>query len=204
MHTIKEKKMKLLYVLPMLLALPMGAFAKSDIRPFIGYDFSLASTSNVKIKQSGNTIVEADEFAFNDDNIGSFGLGVEFEDVMAIYVTPTFNKVKLKGGEEPESTEIDTAFNFYLTRGSNFKPFVSLNIGYISVNDNDSFKASGATFGTSIGCKQYISDNIYLFANAGYKFSTKMDVKKITGTPVTDAKLRISGFDLSIGAGYRF
>ena len=199
--------MKLPYVLPLLLALPMGAFAKSDIRPFIGYDFSLVGNTNMKIKQSDHTAIKTDSFSFNNNNVGSFGLGVEFADVMAIYVTPIFNSVEVKAGgttNTADTTEIDAAFNFYLTRNSNFKPFVSLNVGYISIDDDDSLKASGANFGISLGCKQYVNDNIYLFANAGYKFSTEMDVKKYSGAPVSDIDLRMSGFDLSIGAGYRF
>ena len=199
--------MKLLYVLPILAALPMGAFADTNIRPFIGYDFSLASTTNLKIKHSNHTAVKADSFSFNNDNIGSFGLGVEFGDIMAVYVSPSFENTKVKSAgatTKMRTTEIDAAFNFYLTRDSNFKPFISLNTGYISMNDDDSFKASGAIFGASLGCKQYVNDNVYLFANAGYKITTEMDVKKLEGLSVSDVDLRMSGFDLSIGAGYRF
>jgi len=199
--------MKLQYVLPVLLALPMGAFAGSDIRPFVGYDLSLANNVNMKIKQSGNTASKTESFSLNNDNVGSFGLGLEFGDVMAIYVTPIFDNVKLTEGDTTTSvktTEIDAAFNFYLTRGSNFKPFVSLNTGYISMNDDKGLKAYGAMFGISLGCKQYVNNNVYLFANAGYKMSTEMDVKKLGGTTVSDTDMRVSGFDLSIGAGYRF
>lgn len=199
--------MKLPYILPVLLALPMGAFADSHIRPFIGYDFSLASTSSVRIKQSNHTEVKADSFSFNNDNVGSFGIGVEFDDVMAVYVTPIFDnaKVKFAGATSvAKATEIDTAFNFYLTRKSNFKPFVSLNVGYISIDDDDYYKASGANLGVSLGCKQYINNHIYLFANAGYKFSTEMDVKKDHGLSASDKDMKISGFNLSIGGGYRF
>jgi hypothetical protein len=199
--------MKLTYVLPVLIALPMGAFADSHIRPFIGYDFSLVVNTNMKIKYQGDTIIKNDSFSFNDDNVGSFGLGVEFGDIMAVYVTPVFNRVKIKEGPDTttmKTTEIDAAFNFYLTRGSNFKPFVSLNAGYINMDDDETVKASGATFGANLGCKQYMNDNVYLFASAGYKFSTKMDVKKYMGASMSDMDLKMSGFDLSIGAGYRF
>ena len=199
--------MKLTYVLPVLMALPMGAFADLNIRPFVGYDFSLLGNTNMKIKYQGDTVIKNDSFSFNNDNVGSFGLGVEFGDVMAVYVTPVFDRVKIKEGTTRttmKTTEIDAAFNFYLTRGSNFKPFVSLNVGYINMDDDKAFKADGATFGVSLGCKQYMNDNVYLFASAGYKFSTKMDVKKYMGASVSDEDLKMSGFDLSIGAGYRF
>lgn len=201
--------MKLPYILPVLLALPMGAFADSGfshIRPFVGYDFSLAGNTNVKIKQSDQTIVKTESFAFNDNNVGSFGFGVELDDVGAIYVTPSVERVKTRAIDgtttTSKMTEIDTALNIYLTRKSNFKPFVSLSAGYISM-DGD-FKTSGAAFGLGLGCKQYINDNVYLFANAGYNFSTEMDVKQVNGAPVTNVDMRVSGFDLSIGAGYRF
>ena len=197
--------MKLQYILPVLVALPASAFADNtslNIRPFVGYDINLASSSNVKIKQSGTELGRTDSVFFNDDNAGDFVFGVEFDDVMAVSLNPSITKVKIKGVGTDKINEIDAQFDFYLTRNSNFKPFATLKMGYMSM-DGD-VKASGLGFGLDIGCRQYINDNIYLGTNLTYNISTKMHVDEINGINVSGVNMRTSGFSLTIGGGYRF
>ena len=78
--------MKPLYILPVLAVLPMGAFAKSNfshIKPFVGYDLSLASSTNVKVRQNGQEIIKTESLYLNDNNnIGNFVLGVEIDSVV--------------------------------------------------------------------------------------------------------------------------
>ena len=64
--------MKSLYILPVFAVLPMGAFAESDfshIKPFVGYNLSLASSTNVKIKQNDQEIVKTEGLSLNDNNV---------------------------------------------------------------------------------------------------------------------------------------
>ena len=201
--------MKSLYVLPVFAVLPMGAFAESDfshIKPFVGYNLSLASSTNVKIKQNDQERVKTESLSLNDNNVGDFILGVEIDDVMAVSINPSVNTVKTKvngGGTTTEKmNSIEAEFDIYLTRNSDFKPFVSLGAGYASMDGT--YKASGAMFSLGLGCRQYINNNVYLGANISYNVSTEMDIKEVNGVSVSDVDMRVSGFDLTIGAGYRF
>ena len=46
--------------------------------------------------------------------------------------------------------------------------------------------------------------HFYLNANLSYNITTEMDVKEINGLSVDNVNARMSGFDLIVGAGYRF
>ena len=205
----KGDTMKLLYALPVLIALPVSAFAESDsyhIKPFVGYNLSLASSYNVKVKDDTGTLAKSDSFDFNDNNVGDFVLGVEIADVVAISINPSVSQTKTKvsgaGTTTSKLNEIDAEFDIYLMRNSNFKPYVSLAAGYASM-DGD-VKTSGAVFSFGLGCRQYMTNNFYLNANLSYKITTELDIKEINGLSVDNVSERMSGFDLVIGAGYRF
>ena len=133
--------MKLLYALPILGVLPVSAFAESDsyhIKPFIGYNLSLASSYNGKLKDDTGTVVKSDSFDFNDNNVGDFVLGVEIADVVAISINPSLSQTKTKvsgaGTTTAKMNEIDAEVDVYLMRNSNFKPYVSLAAGYVSMD----------------------------------------------------------------------
>lgn len=201
--------MKSLYILPVLAMFPISAFAESDsyhIKPFVGYNLSLAGSHNLKIKNDGGTTIKQDGFDFNDNNVGDFVLGVEIEDIVAISINPSLSQTKTKVSGADTTTakmnEIDAEVDVYLMRNSNFKPYVSLAAGYASI-DGD-VKTSGAIFSFGFGCKQYMTNNFYLNANLSYKITTEMDIKEINGLSVDNVSERMSGFDLIIGAGYRF
>jgi hypothetical protein len=49
-----------------------------------------------------------------------------------------------------------------------------------------------------------MTNNFYLNANLSYKITTEMDIKEINGLSVDNVSERMSGFDLIVGAGYRF
>ena len=101
--------MKFLYVLPVLLTLPMGAFARYErpatrydgahIRPFIGYSIKLANTMDMKIKTDNEIISSADGLYFNNENTGAFVLGLEFEDVLAFSIIPSLERTKAVGDD---------------------------------------------------------------------------------------------------------
>ena len=201
--------MKKILILPVLAALPVTAFAESDsshIRPFVGYGISLASTHHLNIENDGHNVVTADGISFNDNNIGNFVFGIEMDDMMALSLNVSLDstKTKVHGGDTTteKSNEISAEFDIYLTRGSNFKPFVSLGAGYISWDGT--YKTSGVIFALGIGCKQYVTDNVYLGANLSYNLSTEMNIKEVNGIDVDDITMRMTGFDLAIRAGYRF
>ena len=201
--------MKLLYALPILGVLPVSAFAESDsyhIKPFIGYNLSLASSYNGKLKDDTGTVVKSDSFDFNDNNVGDFVLGVEIADVVAISINPSLSQTKTKvsgaGTTTVKMNEIDAEVDVYLMRNSNFKPYVSLAAGYASM-DGD-VKTSGVVFSFGLGCRQYMTNNFYLNANLSYNITTEMDIKEINGLSVDNVNARMSGFDLIVGAGYRF
>ena len=205
----KGDTMKILYALPVLMALPISAFAESDsyhIKPFVGYNIYLANNINMKIKDSGRDAVKVETIGFNEDNTGDFVFGVEIADVVAISLNPSINKVKTTvtgtGSTTSKMNEIDAEVDIYLNRGKSFKPYIALNAGYISM-DGD-FKASGASFGAGVGVRQYINNNVYLNALLEYNTTTEMSVKEVSGTPVSDVDMRMSGFNFIIGAGYRF
>ena len=205
----KGDTMKSLYILPILAVLPISAFAESDsyhIKPFVGYNLSLASSHNLKIKDDTGTAIKQDGFDFNDNNVGDFVLGIEIDDVVAISIKPSLSQTKTKvsgaGTTTAKMNEIDAEVDVYLMRNSNFKPYVSLAAGYASM-DGD-VKTSGAIFSFGLGCRQYMTNNFYLNANLSYKITTEMDIKEINGLSVDNVSERMSGFDLIIGAGYRF
>lgn len=201
--------MKSLYILPVLAVLPISAFAESgsyNIKPFVGYNLSLASTYNSEIKDDGKTAIKMEGFDFNDNNVGDFVLGIEIDDVVAISINPSLSQTKTKvsgaGTTTAKMNEIDAEVDVYLMRNSNFKPYVSLAAGYASM-DGD-IKTSGAIFSFGLGCRQYMTNNFYLNANLSYKITTEMDIKEINGLSVDNVSMDMSGFDLIIGAGYRF
>ena len=201
--------MKLPYILPILVALPFSAFAESSstqIRPFVGYNISLAGTHHSEFENDGHSMVKTNGFSFNDNNNGDFIFGIEIDNIMAISLNASINTVTAKahgaGTETEKSNEIMAKFDIYLTRESNFKPFVSLGAGYLSWDGT--YKTSGALFGFGIGCKQYINDNVYVGASLTYNVSTEMTIKEINGLDVDDITMRLSGFDFGINAGYRF
>jgi len=198
--------MKSLYILPALIALPMSALAESSftrVKPFVGYNISVANTSYLKLKDSTGTRSETDSFGVNDNNTGDFILGLEIDDVMAISINPLISSVKTKGEIPTTWNEINAEFDVFLNQNSKFKPFLSFHGGYAYIN-NDLLKTSGVIFGFGLGIKQYINDNVYFSTNVNYNISTGMDVKKINGVHVDDGSLRMSGFYWNIGAGYRF
>ncbi len=199
--------MKKLSILSVLLALPMSAFADStNIRPFVGYNINLASTINSKIDQNDRNVVKSDTITFNDDNTGDFIVGIEIDDIMALSLNAQINKTKTKvtdaGTTTEKGNELLAELDFYLTRNSNFKPFVSLSAGYVSMDGG--YKTSGALFGFGIGCRQYLTNNIYLSADLSYNFSTDMSIKQVNGLDVDNVSMHMSGFGLGVSAGYRF
>ena len=204
--------MQLAHILPILVALPFSAFAESDslrIRPFVEYGINLAGTSKTECTQNGHDLIKTDNFSFNNNNSRSFIFGIEIDDIMAISLNASINNATSKihvsyfnTNSTQKSTKLDTKFDIYLTRDSNFKPFVSLSAGYLNVGGT--YEASGALFGFGIGCKQYITDTIYVGANLIYDVSTKMHADKVYGLDVEHATMRVSGFDVGINAGYRF
>lgn len=204
--------MKFLYVLPVLLTLPMGAFARYErparyddahVRPFIGYSIKLANTMDMKIKTDNEIISSADGLYFNNENSGAFVLGLEFEDALAVSIIPSLERTKAVG-DDFKQNEVDFEFDVYLTRNSNTKPFISLSAGYLTLDGANQPRTSGAVFGVGLGCRQYVTDNAYLIGNLSYDFTTEMKVKEISHVPVDNTTLKISGFNLTIGAGYRF
>ena len=204
--------MKLLYVLPVLAALPVSAFAKIStynsyhIKPFVGYDLSLASSYNLKIKNDAGSVAKTDGFEFNNNNVGNFVLGVEFDDIVAVSINPSFKQTKTKVYNDTTTAkvnEINIEADIYLTRNSHFKPYITLAIGNASVKAED-VRTSGAVFSMGLGYRHYVNNNFYLNANLSYKTTTDMDVKRINGIDVRDVNARMSGLDLIVGAGYRF
>lgn len=205
---------KTIFILPLLIAMPMVSMAASyrnyqkstEIRPFVGYNIGLGNTLNTKIKQDGETLSNTDGLNFNSENKGGFTVGVEFGDILALSLNPWFSSSK-NDTYTVRGTEIDLEADIYLTRKSWFKPFINLGVGYLSLKDNrpiEGIKTSGAVFSFGIGCRQHLSDSLYVNANLSYDISTSMSVKEIGGAPVDNANMSTSGFDLIVGLGYRF
>ena len=201
--------MKILHILPILIALPTAAFAEetsSHIKPFVGYNMGLTSVQNYIIQNNGNTITSSENVTFNNNNNGNFFLGIEIDDIMALSVDISIDNTSTEitgvGTTTTQQNEFEAEFDLYLTRGSDFKPFISLSAGYTSV-DGD-IQTSGAIFGIGLGLRKYISTNVYLGANLSYKFSTEMNIKQISGTDVNGITMHTSNFGLGISAGYRF
>ena len=217
--------MKVLHIVIFFLFFPVIAFAESEfsfIKPFVGYNISLASNSHTKVNQNGQRISKSTGFAFNSDNVGDFIFGIEIDDVMNIGIDPKIKTIKTKSVSGETVTEkmnsIEAQAEIYVIRGSNFKPFVSFGGGYASISG--SYKTSGATFSLGIGCRQYLNKNMYVVANLNYGVylnknmyvvanlnygvSTEMKIKEVDGNPVSDVGMLISGYDFLIGAGYRF
>lgn len=192
-----------------LMFLPITAFAESAfsfIKPFVGYNISLASNARTKVNQNGQQIQKSEEFAFNNDNVGDFIFGIEINDVMNVAIDPKISTIKTKNFTGETTTEklnsIEFQAEIYVIRGSNFKPFVSFGGGYANINGT--YKTSGATFSLGIGCRQYLNKNVYVVANLNYGVSTEMKIKEVDGNKVSDVSMLISGYDFLVGAGYRF
>ena len=207
---------KTIFVLPFLIAMPMMSMAASyrnysksttEIRPFVAYNIELGNTLSTKIKQDGETLYKETGFNFNSENKGSFVVGVEFGDIVALSLNPWFSNTKVEsndpaGNVNVRAMEIDLRTDVYLTRNSWFRPFLNFGVGYLNLNKE--IKTSGAVFSFGVGCRQYLSDAIFVNANLNYNISTSMSVKEIAGTPVDNASISTSGFDLAVGIGYRF
>ena len=201
--------MKLLYVLPVLMALPMGAYARSSfnsVKPFIGYDIRLGGAQNLKVKDDAGNVVTSNQFLLNDDNIGNFIIGVEFGNVGSVSLHPTLRSTQIKTRDARTETEkmdeIDVEFNIYLIQESNFKPYVLARIGYTHMHEM--VKTYGAVFGAGLGFRQYLTNNFFLNGAVEYNTTQEMTVHELNGAKVDDVSMRISGFNFNIGGGYRF
>ncbi|MBO7645178.1 MAG: outer membrane beta-barrel protein [Alphaproteobacteria bacterium] len=194
--------MKTLYILTILAFLPFGTFAQSYIKPFIGYNIGVAGTNNQKIKYDDGDSEKQEIFTMNYDRNNHVVLGLEIGDIMALSLDPSERKIKNDGTTTIKTGEVDVDLDIYLTRKSNFKPYLSLGAGYTWTEQGVASKYSGTTFNFGIGCRQYVTDNVFFNAKLDYGFSTKMKVK---GDYVEDnTQMYISGFDFVVGAGYRF
>ena len=201
--------MKILHIVIFLLCAPINAFAESEfsfIKPFVGYNISVASNSHTKVNQNGQRVFKSSEVAFNNNNVGDFIFGIEIDDVMNIGIDPKVKTLKTKSITGETTTEkmnsIEAQAEIYVIRGSNFKPFVSFGGGYANISG--AYKTSGATFSLGIGCRQYLNKNMYVVANLNYGVSTEMKIKEVDGVSVSDVGMLISGYDFLVGAGYRF
>ena len=176
-----------------------------SVRPFIEYRTSLLSTGSTKVKQDGKDIVQVDTLSLNS-NSSSFVFGVEINNSMALSISPSISSVetKVKGGDTTnvKTNSIDFEADVYLNRNQNFKTFVALDIGYMSL-DTD-FKTSGLVLGFGIGLRQHLNDNVYFGAGLSYFITEKMGIRKLYGVSVDDVDVRVSGLGVSIGIGYRF
>ena len=119
---------------------------------------------------------------------------------------PSVNTVSTKSSygykEDAKYNELDFGVDVFLTKNKSFKQYISLELGYIDMDN--STKAKGAIFGAGIGCKKYFDNKMYIGANLGYAYSTKMKLKKMDDYLYDDTTIQISGANLSFEVGYRF
>ena len=194
--------------------LPVISFADANswkIRPFVGYEVSALRASKLDYSQDYTPGHYKDLRIFNRLYDGNLVLGAEFFNYIAVSVKPDFAQSEetslYRDKEMHKKNEVYLDFDIFLAkRRSNFKPYISFNVGYMDlqmvtylsefgdilmyagVNKNYSFWALG--FGA--GCKYYIKKNVYLMTDVEYKRTTE------------DFPFRLTTTNWNIGVGYRF
>lgn len=211
-------KKSLLFALSFCALSPGMAFSQTEnnlkIRPFIGYDLTVADASyaNIKAKDhlpasmgyAESARIESADVNYTDS--GSFVFGLDIGDIMAITINPyyTGNKLKLKDrpSDGSKSMGIDGELDFYLTRNSDFKPYFVVGTGYMDISGY--FQTSGGIFNVGFGLRQYFKDHFFLGAKALYGITSRLKVEKAAGESVEGVTMRISQFSFLFGGGYRF
>lgn len=208
--------MKISHILP-ILVLPVIANAEENtidiqvikIRPFIEYRVGLFNYTKTNIQQNEINISESHTTTFNYENSGSFVFGFDLDDFLSLSVSSSVNREKTIKNPKSKNeqitleleNEIDTELDIYLTRNTNFKPFLLLNVSYFGMDKPD-FYMSNFGFGAGLGFRQYINQNVYLGAGIMYLITPKIDIKRVEG--VNDLTVQMSGVDFQIGIGYKF